>query len=221
MIGQMGARRAACAATTLALTAVVAGCVSHPRAGDTRPPPCVSATFSPYHLAYPILNVVVEQKVVPHLGVAEEIGVGSHASAAIGQLGAHVRYYWANAFDGGYFGPFTRADLITYPGPQAVLTWDSDALDATHLFSGDVGDTRANGRSSLVSGVELGDKVIATGIYGDGSESRFWRGFTVDLSLQLGYLHLIGDSPYGPSPNAMFMGDHIAFLLGVRLGWSL
>lgn len=198
----------------------IAGC-EPPRPGDTRPPPRVSATISPYHLAYPILNVLVEQKVVPHWAVAEEVGVGSTATAGIGQLGAHVRHYWANAFDGGYFGPFARADLITYPGPQAVLTWDSEVADATHLFSGDVGDTRANGRSSLVCGVEVGGKAIASGIYKDGSESRFWRGFTGDFFLQLGYLRLIGDSPYGPSPNAMFAGDHVVFLLGVRLGWSL
>jgi hypothetical protein len=205
----------------LATATIATTACSPPRAGDTRPPPCVSATLSPYHLAFPIVNVMLEQKAVRHLGIAEEIGVGSYATAGVGQLGVHARYYPAHAFDGVFLGAFSRANLITYPSPQAVLTFASDGAEATHVISGDASDTRANGRSSIVNGLEFGWKLIATGVVPSGKQYAGLRGFTADLSLQFGWLHLAGASPYGPSPDAASPGDHLIILLGMRGGWSL
>jgi hypothetical protein len=175
----------------------------------------VTAALSPYHFGFPLFNVLLEQHLSRHFGVAQELGFGSYATAGVGQLGLRVNLYPREDFRGVQFGLVSRANLIVYPGPEAVLTHPSEAAEAVEVVSHDVQLARANGRDSLFLGGYVGGKAIA---------GRSWgaaRGFTFILGAQAGYVHLFGASPYGPSPDAAFIGDKWMVLLEVRLGWSL
>jgi hypothetical protein len=175
----------------------------------------VTAAWSPYHLGFPIFNVLLEQRLSRHFGVAQELGFGSYATAGVGQLGLRFLIYPREDFSGVQYALVSRANLIAYPGPQAVLTHPSQAADATEFTLHDVQVARANGRDSLFLGGYVGGKAIA---------GRSWgaaRGFTFICGVQVGYMHLFGAAPYGPSPDAAFMGDTWMVQLEIRFGWSL
>jgi hypothetical protein len=176
----------------------------------------VSALVSPYHLGFPLLNVLLEQRLLDHLSIAEELGFGSYASSGVGQLGARILYYASGSFDGGLLlGPVVRANTIVYPGPAAVLTPPTEGADATEAFFHDVQVARSNGRDSLFCGAIVGAKGIL------GPKAGPAQGLTLLFAVQAGYLHLFGASPYGPSPDTTQLGDTGVVLLEIRVGWSL
>jgi hypothetical protein len=175
----------------------------------------VSLTLSPYHLGFPIFDVLVEERVADRFGIAQELGFGSYASARVAQLGARLFFYADGSFDGGVqLGPVVRLNRILYGGPDAVSTPPSDTAAATEAFFHDAQVARANGRDSLFAGVFVGAKGILTR----------WpaaRGLTVSGGLEFGAMHLFGGSAYAPSPQATTLGDTAMALLDVRVGWSL
>jgi hypothetical protein len=176
----------------------------------------VSATISPYHLAFPLLNILVEERLSRRFSVAQEIGAGGFASARIGQLGARVLYYASGSFDGGMqLGPIVRANLVAYPGLEAIDTPPTMAAEAVELFYRDVQVARSNGRESLFVGLFVGGKGIFGARWGAGS------GLTFAMGVQLGWTHLLGGGYYSPSPQATIRGDAPMGLLDLRVGWSL
>jgi hypothetical protein len=121
----------------------------------------VSALVSPYHLGFPLFNVLLEQRLLDHLAIAEELGFGSYASSRVGQLGGRIVYYASGSFDGGLLlGPVVRANTIVYPGRGAVVTPPTEGADATEAFFHDVQVARSNGRDSLFCGAVVGAKGI-------------------------------------------------------------
>jgi hypothetical protein len=209
---------AASTASSLASAQVPAPAPSAKRDADDAArdlPSLVSATLSPYHLGFPILNVLLEERLAPRIGIAQELGFGSYATASVGQLGARVYFYPSGSFDGGLqLGPVVRANMLVYPGPKAVSTPPSEVAAATEALFHDVQVARSNGRDSLLCGAFVGVKGIL------GRRAHAMRGLTVDLGVELGYLVLFGASPYGPSPDATG-GNASMVLLDLRLGWSL
>jgi hypothetical protein len=206
---------------TTSVTSTAAAQAVAPPVGDQRDTNArdeefhVTAALSPYHFGFPLFNVLLEQRLSRHFGVAQELGFGSYATAGVGQLGLRVNLYPREDFRGVQFGLVSRANLIVYPDPRAVLTPPTDGADATEVTFHDVQVARANGRESLFLGGYVGGKGIA---------GRSWgaaRGLTFILGAQVGYVHLFGASPYGPSPDAAFTRDTWMGLLEVRLGWSL
>ena len=214
-------RRFGVIAACLAAGSGCGGAADLPR--PARAPHQVSATLSPYHLAFPIVSAMLEQRVVDHLGIAEEVGVGSYATARVGQLGARVYVYPWDRFNGVQLGAVVRSNVVVYPSSYAVTEPPSDLAAAAEPLYHDVQLTRANGRSSVFAGGSLGLKGIWSGYayYTDERVAPGLTGLTIDLAMVAGYLHMIGPSPYGHSPDALMLGDAGMVLLEMRLGWSL
>lgn len=214
---------ASLAATILLVSVSGCGWIEEARRTPNTAPHRVSATLSPLHLGFPIASVLIEQRVVDHVGVAEELGVGSYATAGIGQLGARVNVYPIERFNGLQLGAIVRSNMIVYPGRGAVTTEPSDAAAATGVVSNDVQLARANGRSSIFAGGILGLKGIISGLnYRTGQvEPTPLRGLTLEMGMLLGKLHMVGPAPYGAAPDAAILGDTFLALLELRLGWTL
>jgi hypothetical protein len=76
------------------------------------PPPGhgVAISFSPVHLAFPILEVTGEVKVAPHIGAGVTLGGGRVSSAdktvtaSAYEAGGQLNYYFMDAFEGLHAG---------------------------------------------------------------------------------------------------------------------
>ena len=159
---------------------------------------------------------------VPHIGVAEEVGVGSYATATVGQLGARVYVYPSDEFSGVQLGVIARSNMLVYPSSRAVMQTPSDVATATEVFDHDVQLARANGRSSLFFGGSVGLKGIASGVSSSTGQpyAPGLRGLTIAIALDAGYVHIVGDAPYGAA-QSVTLGDAGVLLFEFRLGWTL
>ncbi len=60
-----------------------------------------SATFSPIHLQFPVLEVTGEARLATKVSAAGILGVGKSDDVNLYELGAQLRYYMWGDFDGG------------------------------------------------------------------------------------------------------------------------
>lgn len=75
-----------------------------PLASSSAKPPYdkhLSVTFSPLHLAFPMLEVTTEGRLADKVGLAGVLGFGTYSGWTIVEVGSQFRYYALGSFDHG------------------------------------------------------------------------------------------------------------------------